>query len=132
MGASRVKVERLDESWKRRGKCRTSKIATDMFFTPDEDDDKRQERSLIHVVAPVCGECPVSGNCLDWAMKMNEQGIWGGTTTEERRTLKRFRERARCLRCHAGKGFIHQLEDAQVCMKCGLSWLTPQLQFQDA
>lgn len=129
--ATRVKMkpDQLDDSWMKKGKCRTSGVNPEMFYAPDEDDPetgkKRQERSILWKVKPICGSCPVSGNCLDWAMTLNEQGIWGGTTTEERQVLKRFRERARCLRCRS-RLILAAGDDAQACGLCGLSWQIPE------
>ena len=38
----------------------------------------------------VCGECPVSMQCLEFALETNQDsGIWGGTSEEERRTMRR-------------------------------------------
>ena len=38
----------------------------------------------------VCGQCPVQGECLDYALETNQDsGIWGGTSEEERRVLRR-------------------------------------------
>jgi WhiB family redox-sensing transcriptional regulator len=38
----------------------------------------------------VCAGCPVARECLDWALRMGEAaGVWGGTTPEERRVLRR-------------------------------------------
>ena len=45
----------------------------------------------------VCGQCPVQGECLDYALETNQDsGIWGGTSEEERRRLRRawLRDRA--------------------------------------
>lgn len=37
----------------------------------------------------VCRACPVRLECLDWAVKANEQaGVWGGTTPGERAHLR--------------------------------------------
>ena len=37
----------------------------------------------------VCRACPVLGSCLRWALDSSEDtGVWGGTTEDERRTLK--------------------------------------------
>lgn len=36
-----------------------------------------------------CADCPVRGECLDWAVGRGEAyGVWGGTTPEERRLLR--------------------------------------------
>ena len=44
----------------------------------------------------VCGQCPVQNDCLDYALETNQDsGIWGGTSEEERRALRKqwLRER---------------------------------------
>jgi WhiB family transcriptional regulator, redox-sensing transcriptional regulator len=42
----------------------------------------------------VCARCPVTQECLEWALDTNQDaGIWGGTTEDERRTLRRRRQR---------------------------------------
>lgn len=38
----------------------------------------------------VCGECPVHEDCLQFALETNQDaGIWGGTSEEERRAMRR-------------------------------------------
>ena len=38
----------------------------------------------------VCRQCPVQSDCLDFALTTNQDsGIWGGTSEEERRVLRR-------------------------------------------
>jgi WhiB family redox-sensing transcriptional regulator len=38
----------------------------------------------------VCGQCPVNRDCLDYALETNQDsGIWGGTSEEDRRVLRR-------------------------------------------
>jgi WhiB family transcriptional regulator, redox-sensing transcriptional regulator len=38
----------------------------------------------------ICVRCPVATDCLDWAQRMGlGDGVWGGTTPEERRALRR-------------------------------------------
>jgi WhiB family redox-sensing transcriptional regulator len=38
----------------------------------------------------VCHQCPVQADCLDFALTTNQDsGIWGGTSEEERRILRR-------------------------------------------
>ncbi|MGH8901475.1 MAG: WhiB family transcriptional regulator [Egibacteraceae bacterium] len=43
-----------------------------------------------------CRRCDVSAACLDWALKTGQDdGIWGGLSEEQRRTLRRTRQRRR-------------------------------------
>ncbi len=38
----------------------------------------------------VCGRCPVLEPCLEWALDTaQEAGVWGGTSEDERRVLRR-------------------------------------------
>jgi WhiB family redox-sensing transcriptional regulator len=43
----------------------------------------------------VCAVCPVTGQCLSWALASNQEtGIWGGLDERERRSLRRRTQRA--------------------------------------
>lgn len=37
----------------------------------------------------ICHRCPVRAECLDWALGVGADGIWGATDEDERRALKR-------------------------------------------
>ncbi len=38
----------------------------------------------------VCAGCPVRARCLDWALVTSQDaGVWGGTSEDERRALRR-------------------------------------------
>jgi WhiB family redox-sensing transcriptional regulator len=38
----------------------------------------------------VCCQCPVTTECLEFALETNQDtGIWGGTSEEERRQIRR-------------------------------------------
>ncbi|MBW3620207.1 MAG: WhiB family transcriptional regulator [Actinobacteria bacterium] len=44
----------------------------------------------------VCARCDVREECLEYALASNQDaGVWGGLTEDERRTLKRARQRRR-------------------------------------
>jgi WhiB family transcriptional regulator, redox-sensing transcriptional regulator len=46
----------------------------------------------------VCIGCAVREECLEYALASNQDaGVWGGLTEDERRTLKRARQRRRRL-----------------------------------
>lgn len=77
----------MDLSWKLAGACRFA--STDMFF-PASDNDAETAKAI-------CGSCPVQERCLEYALAVKEpDGIWGGLTFAERRSiLRRRRERQR-------------------------------------
>jgi predicted Fe-S protein YdhL (DUF1289 family) len=41
-----------------------------------------------------CNDCPIIMECLEWALKHDERGVWGGTTDKERRQIKRLNQAA--------------------------------------
>lgn len=44
----------------------------------------------------VCLRCPVSAQCLEWALATGQDaGVWGGMSEDERRTERRARQRQR-------------------------------------
>ena len=44
----------------------------------------------------VCRACVVVDACLTWALESNQDsGVWGGMSEDERRSLRRRRQRAR-------------------------------------
>ena len=46
----------------------------------------------------VCQRCPVTQECLSWALETGQEtGVWGGTSEDERRALRRRGARARAL-----------------------------------
>ena len=46
----------------------------------------------------VCARCAVTEHCLEWALATNQDaGVWGGLSEEERRSLRRSRQRRRRL-----------------------------------
>lgn len=46
--------------------------------------------SQIETAKSICSGCPVKTQCLDFAITTNQEfGVWGGTTEDERRVLRR-------------------------------------------
>ncbi len=44
----------------------------------------------------VCNRCPVTADCLSWALDSGQDaGVWGGMSEDERRALKRRNARNR-------------------------------------
>lgn len=72
-------------SWMSRGACRQAD--PELFFPigPTAGPVARQ----VEAAKAVCGSCAVRANCLSYALEAMPEGIWGGTTMEERRTARR-------------------------------------------
>ncbi|MEA1902404.1 MAG: WhiB family transcriptional regulator [Actinomycetota bacterium] len=57
----------------------------EVTFFPDRDDI-----GAIAKAKAICATCPVADVCLSWAIESNQNdGIWGGHTPKERRTIRR-------------------------------------------
>jgi WhiB family redox-sensing transcriptional regulator len=68
----------------------------DAFFPKDYyDDPGKTTASNDYVnerfVKSICEECPLKIECLQFAVKTVQHGIWGGTTESERRAIRRGR-----------------------------------------
>ena len=79
----------MDLTWKLAGACRFA--STDLFYPPSDADAGPAKA--------VCDSCHVQPQCLEYALSVKEpEGIWGGHTFVERRSIlrrRRERERAR-------------------------------------
>lgn len=70
------------DSWREASACAT---APEVDFFPDPAD-----LAAISAAKALCASCPVAGECLTWAIETNQpEGIWGGHTPTERRSLRR-------------------------------------------
>ena len=70
-------------TWRDEAVCRGFDI--EVFF-PDEGD-----AAAISAAKDICAACPVLDDCLAYAVEHNQtEGIWGGTTRQERRRLRRI------------------------------------------
>ncbi len=73
------------ESWMLEGAC--SNLDSDLFF-PVGSSMKAMKKSL--EAKAICNECPVKLDCLEYALNTNQDsGIWGGTTEDERKSIRR-------------------------------------------
>lgn len=55
-----------------------------LFDQEDEDMDAEE----IQAAKFMCESCPIMRACFYYAMVSNEHGIWGGTTTQDRQTIR--------------------------------------------
>jgi WhiB family redox-sensing transcriptional regulator len=77
----------MDLTWKLAGACRSA--STDTFY-PASDTDADPAKAI-------CATCRVAEQCLEYALARREpEGIWGGRTFAERRSIiRRRREQAK-------------------------------------
>jgi WhiB family transcriptional regulator, redox-sensing transcriptional regulator len=78
-----LSIERDD--WRDHSACRDTD--PDLFFPVGTTGPAIEQ---IENAKTVCRQCDVQRECLDYALATNQDsGIWGGTSEEERRALRR-------------------------------------------
>jgi WhiB family transcriptional regulator, redox-sensing transcriptional regulator len=66
--------------WRAQGACRRED--PELFFP------------VAHRARAICRRCPVRAECLSFALEtVQDHGVWGGTSEDERRALRRNRRR---------------------------------------
>ncbi|MEY3020100.1 MAG: hypothetical protein RLZZ272_1084 [Actinomycetota bacterium] len=79
--------------WRTRAACSTED--PELFFPIGTTGPAVEQ---VEAAKRVCAGCVVREDCLEFALASNQEaGIWGGLTEDERRTLKRARQRRRRL-----------------------------------
>jgi len=68
--------------------CASPDVDPDFFFVDPHEAGHKQKTEI---AKKSCKPCPYAIECLAWALKNNEIGVWGGTTERERKALKRNR-----------------------------------------
>lgn len=77
------------ERWMERAKCLDE--PTDFFFPESPGGIGALQ---VRAAVAFCADCPVSAECLDYAMRHREEyGVWGGTTGPQRKRMWRGRKR---------------------------------------
>ena len=73
----------LVADWKERAAC--AGYANSVFFPTNETTPGQIDKAKA-----ICAVCQVNEACLEYAFETNQiSGIWGGTTEEERKSLRR-------------------------------------------
>lgn len=67
-------------AWQRNAACR-SEPDPDIFFPATRTEENRWDAA--HALS-ICQRCPVTTDCLTWAVAADADGIWGGTTRAQR------------------------------------------------
>ena len=63
----------------------------ELFFATGQNGESQ---ALTAAAKRICRGCPVRTQCLEFALAARlEHGVWGGLTEEERRSLRRSRQR---------------------------------------
>jgi len=74
------------DDWRDLAACRDED--PELFFPTGTDGPALAQ---IKQAKAVCRRCPVTGECLSWALDTGQDhGIWGGTTEGERRIWRRI------------------------------------------
>lgn len=85
----RINHDDYDASFMDHGDCRRLGIPTDYFFS--ELGRTASERIAAREAQAVCLSCPVQMACFLYAVDTQQDGIWGGTTGEDRRYWSKHR-----------------------------------------
>ncbi len=72
--------------WRAYAACRD--VDPDLFFPLGTTDASLPQ---IEAAKQICRTCPVSAPCLRWALESGDDGVWGGTTEDERRSHRQLR-----------------------------------------
>jgi WhiB family transcriptional regulator, redox-sensing transcriptional regulator len=83
--ASSLTLANAQYGWRQHSICRDTD--PDLFFPVGTTG---QALVQIDRAREVCDQCPVKVDCLEFALETNQDsGIWGGTSEEERRKIRR-------------------------------------------
>jgi WhiB family redox-sensing transcriptional regulator len=77
-------IHRVDVSWMDRAACRDEE--PELFFTGGDHDMTDQWRTI--EARSVCRLCPVQVECLRYAIAIKADGVWAGTTPQQRKALE--------------------------------------------
>lgn len=79
-------IAAADRSWQGKGLCRGNHAY--LFFPPSTVERKEDRERREHKAKAICGVCPVTSECMEFAIEIREPyGIWGGLTETERRQV---------------------------------------------
>jgi WhiB family redox-sensing transcriptional regulator len=77
----------MANDWRHRAACKDED--PELFFpVPRGGKWAHEYIAQVEVALSVCGRCPVSAECLLFAMETNAEGVWGNSTEDERKALK--------------------------------------------
>lgn len=71
------------QQWMSEAACAAPNVPHEWFF-PDESEGETPVKAI-----SVCNGCIVKDECLAYALRHGEQGVWGGQSERQRRREKR-------------------------------------------
>jgi WhiB family redox-sensing transcriptional regulator len=81
------------EDWRHRAECADPAVDPELFFPIGNTGPSLFQ---IEEARSVCNRCPVQRTCLEWALTTGQdQGVVGGMSEDERRSMKRRAARRR-------------------------------------
>jgi WhiB family redox-sensing transcriptional regulator len=87
-----------DYTWRNEALCRDTD--PELFFPVGNTGDAIGQ---IELARTVCNDCQVRSQCLEFALATNQDcGVWGGTSEDERRRIRRERAAMRRMGHPAG------------------------------
>jgi len=76
----------METGWFARARCK--EMNPEIFFPSDGIG--------VQIAQRICAECPVTAECLEYALEGKvEHGVWGGASERQRRRILRGRRMAR-------------------------------------
>ncbi len=87
-----LRVPVTGPSWWEHAACRG--IDTRLFFPAGQNEESLHQTAGAKTV---CRSCPAREACLEYALATHQAGIFGGTTEEERRSIRRRRKAGTAL-----------------------------------
>jgi WhiB family transcriptional regulator, redox-sensing transcriptional regulator len=76
-------VDWSNDNWRQASACRD--LDPDLFFPYGDSAPEQTEEAR-----KVCNRCDVKDACLEFALRANQEaGVWGGTSEDERRGIRR-------------------------------------------
>ena len=82
------------DHWRAESACRDADL--NLFFPAGVTGPAERQ---IREAKAICAACPIRQTCLSFAIETNQEyGIWGGTTEDERRVLRRAWRARRSLK----------------------------------
>jgi WhiB family transcriptional regulator, redox-sensing transcriptional regulator len=81
------------QDWREHAACRDTD--PELFFPIGNAGPGQQQ---LDRAKQVCAGCQVRTSCLEWALSTGQEaGVWGGTSEDERRALRRMRQAAEAV-----------------------------------